>query len=278
MMHNLEIYNQLSQEFSEKITRRYSSSFSAAASLLEKPERDAIYAIYGFVRIADEIVDTWRPKDMQYYLESLQLDVKRTIKGGFSTNPIVHSFCATIRHYDVPYELVESFMRSMTMDINKKTYTPEEYKAYIYGSAEVVGLMCLMVFVKGSKRRYAQLVPAAKALGSAFQKINFLRDFSSDSKQLGRVYFPGKDISQFNEEDKNAIIKDINNDLRVAQKAIKKLPKSSRYGVDLAYRNFASLTAKIRRIPVDQLKSQRISLSKVQKITIYLYLRIKSTF
>jgi len=278
MMHNLEIYNQLSQEFSEKITRRYSSSFSAAASLLGRRERDAIYSIYGFVRVADEIVDTWRPKDMKYYLDALKIDVKRATKSGFSTNPIIHSFCTTVRQYSIPYELVESFMRSMAMDINKKTYSPEEYKTYIYGSAEVVGLMCLIVFVGGNKRQYAQLLPAARALGSAFQKINFLRDFSSDSKQLGRVYFPGKDISQFNEEDKIAIINDIRNDLQIAQKAIRKLPKASRYGVELAYRNFAGLTSKIGRTPADRLKNERISLPKSQKIMIYLWLRTKSAF
>lgn len=277
-MHNLEIYNQLSQEFSEKITRRYSSSFSAAASLLGRRERDAIYSIYGFVRVADEIVDTWRPKDMKYYLDALKIDVKRATKSGFSTNPIIHSFCTTVRQYSIPYELVESFMRSMAMDINKKTYSPEEYKTYIYGSAEVVGLMCLIVFVGGNKRQYAQLLPAARALGSAFQKINFLRDFSSDSKQLGRVYFPGKDISQFNEEDKIAIINDIRNDLQIAQKAIRKLPKASRYGVELAYRNFAGLTSKIGRTPADRLKNERISLPKSQKIMIYLWLRTKSAF
>lgn len=277
-MHNLELYNSLSQELSADITRRYSSSFSAAARLLAKPERDAIYAIYGFVRIADEIVDTWRPKDMKYYLESLKIDVKRTIKSGFSINPIVHNFCTTIRQYDIPYELIESFMRSMAMDINKKTYSPEEYKTYIYGSAEVVGLMCLMVFVNGNKRCYTQLLPGAKALGSAFQKINFLRDFATDSKQLGRVYFPGKNQSQLSEEDKVAIINDIINDLGIAKTAIRKLPKASRYGVELAYRNFASLTTKISHTPLNKLKNQRISLNKSHKIIIYLWLMIKSAF
>ena len=277
-MDNLDIYNRLSQGFSKDLTESYSSSFSAAATLLGKKERQAIYNIYGFVRVADEIVDTWRPKDMNYYLDSLSLDVKRAIKYGFSTNPIVHSFCMTIREYSIPFELVESFLRSMRMDISKRTYDSREYKIYIYGSAEVVGLMCLMVFVGGNKRKYSSLMPAAKALGSAFQKINFLRDFASDSKHLGRMYFPGKNIKMFSEQDKLAVVADINNDLKIAKQAIKKLPKASRFGVELAYKNFKMLTSLASKSPVEKLKTQRISLSKPAKIRIYLLIRIKSAF
>lgn len=277
-MRNLEIYNRLSQSFSRRLTEDYSSSFSAAAALLGKKEQQAIYNIYGFVRIADEIVDTWRPKDMNYYLDALGMDVKRAIKYGFSTNPIVHSFCLTLREYSIPYELVDSFMRSMKMDVSKRSYDAREYKIYIYGSAEVVGLMCLMVFVKGNKRQYNNLMPAAKALGSAFQKINFLRDFASDSKHLGRMYFPGKDIKKFSEDDKQAVVSDIRNDLQTAQKAIKKLPKNSRFGVELAYKNFKKLTNLAASTPVEKLKSQRISLPKSSKIRIYSIIRIKSAF
>lgn len=277
-MHNIEIYNRLSNEFSKELTKKYSSSFSAAADLLGKEDKEAIYAIYGFVRIADEVVDSWRPKEMSIYLESLKIEVKRAIKSGFSTNPIVHSFCLIVRKYDIPFELIESFMRSMQMDIDKKTYTPQEYKTYIYGSAEVVGLMCLMVFVRGNKRKYAALLPAAKALGSAFQKINFLRDFNSDSKLLGRMYFPGKRVSDFSDEDKLAIIHDINRDLRISKIAIKKLPKTSKYGVELAYKNFYKLTKIAEKTSVQDLKNNRIGLKKYQKLIIYIGIRIKAAF
>lgn len=275
---NLEIYNNLSQDFSRKLTEEYSSSFSAAASLLGKKQCQAIYNIYGFVRIADEIVDSWRPKDMNYYLDALVMDVKRAIKYGFSTNPIVHSFCVTLREYGIPFELVDSFIRSMKMDVTKKNYDAREYKIYIYGSAEVVGLMCLMVFVDGNKRQYNSLMPAAKALGSAFQKINFLRDFASDSKHLGRMYFPGKDIKKFSEDDKQAIVADIRNDLQTAHQAIKRLPKSSRFGVELAYKNFKKLTNVASSTPIDKLKNQRISLARSTKVKIYTWIKIKSAF
>jgi phytoene synthase len=277
-MRNINIYNLLSARFSKDITEAYSSSFSAAAGLLGTKEKEAIYAIYGFVRIADEIVDSWRPKDMKYYLDLLGMDIKKATKSGFSTNPIVHNFARTIREYNIPFELVDSFMRSMNMDITKRTYSAKDYKIYIYGSAEVVGLMCLMVFVGGNKRKYNDLMPAAKALGAAFQKINFLRDFAADSKHLGRMYFPGKDLKGFDEDDKLAVINDIKNDLATAKKAIKKLPKGSRYGVELAYKNFLNLTKLSESTPVGQLKKQRISLARSKKIRIYTWIRIKSSF
>ena len=173
---------------------------------------------------------------------------------------------------------LDSFIRSMKMDVTKKNYDAREYKIYIYGSAEVVGLMCLMVFVDGNKRQYNSLMPAAKALGSAFQKINFLRDFASDSKHLGRMYFPGKDIKKFSEDDKQAIVADIRNDLQTAHQAIKRLPKSSRFGVELAYKNFKKLTNVASSTPIDKLKNQRISLARSTKVKIYTWIKIKSAF
>ncbi len=277
-MLNIQLYDKISDRLSREITEQYSTSFSAATSLLGEEQRQAIYAIYGFVRVADEIVDSWRPKDMGFYLDNLKHDVKRATQSGFSPNPVVHSFARAVRKYNIPQELTEAFMRSMAMDINKKTYTAKDYQTYIYGSAEVVGLMCLMVFVGGNKRKYAQLLSGAKALGAAFQKINFLRDLSADSAKLGRMYFPGKDFKKFSEEDKQSIINDISSDLAEAKKAIKKLPKSSRYGVKLAYLNFYYLTKLARKTPAGELKKSRISLSKTKKISIFLWVKLSSVF
>lgn len=276
-MNNREIYNQLSNDLSQRTTELFSTSFSAAVSLLGQQKREAIYSIYGLVRVADEVVDTWRPNDMKQYLDLLSLDIKHAIKSGFSANPIVHSYARTIIKYKIPFELTTAFMRSMHMDINKKKYNSKEYKVYIYGSAEVVGLMCLMVFVDGNKRKYSELVPGAKALGAAFQKINFLRDFALDSKNLGRMYFPGKDIKNFTDDDKFAIINDIRNDLAIANKAIKKLPKDSRYGVELAYRNFLSLTKLASKTSINDLKRQRISVPKLKKVWIFGLLKLKAS-
>ena len=168
-MLNIDLYQKISNRLSKDITQSYSTSFSTAAELLSPEVADSIYAIYGFVRIADEIVDTWRPSGMEMYISELRNDYKRAVKTGFSVNPIIQSFSSTVRKYDIPPELVEAFLASMIMDIRKKTYTPKEYEAYIYGSAEVVGLMCLMVFVNGNKRRYNSLQPGARALGSAWK-------------------------------------------------------------------------------------------------------------
>ena len=257
-MLNIDLYQKISSRVSRDITESYSSSFSVATSLLSDEVAESIYAIYGFVRIADEIVDSWRPRGMEMYINELSNDYKRALKSGFSVNPIIQSFAFTVRKYDIPTELVEAFLKSMRMDIKKKSYSPEEYKTYIYGSAEVVGLMCLMVFVNGNKRNYNSLMPAAKSLGSAFQKINFLRDLKADSSGLGRLYFPGKNIRHFSEDDK-------------------KLPKSSRFGVELAYRYFASLNKQMSKTPVQDLVNGRISLNKSQKIKILATVRVKKS-
>lgn len=275
-MLNLGIYKDISARLSRDITNSYSSSFSAATKLLGTDICEAIVAIYGFVRVADEVVDTWRPAQMESYLNDLHSDLKRAIRSGFSTNPIVQSFALAIIKYNIPPELVESFLKSMKMDITKKVYNQAQYQQYIYGSAEVVGLMCLMVFVGGNKRAYSSLLGSAKALGSAFQKINFLRDIGSDSSQLGRLYFPGLN-GQIDDEAKSLIIEDIKKDLSVAKRAIKKLPKSSRYGVELAYRYFAAINQKMSRHSIEDIKSRRISLSKAVKLKIYCLVKIKQT-
>lgn len=275
-MLNLGIYKDISARLSRDITISYSTSFSAATRLLEPDISEAIVAIYGFVRVADEVVDTWRPAQMESYLNDLGSDLKRAVRSGFSTNPIVQSFALAIIKYKIPLELVEAFLKSMKMDITKKSYNEAEYQKYIYGSAEVVGLMCLMVFVGGNKRAYSSLLGSAKALGSAFQKINFLRDVGSDSSQLGRLYFPGLN-GQIDDEAKSLIIEDIKKDLTLAKKAIKKLPKSSRYGVELAYRYFAAINQKMSHHSIEDIKCKRISLSRAVKLKIYCLVKIKQT-
>jgi len=275
-MLNLGIYKEISSRLSRDITNSYSTSFSAATRLLEPDVREAIVAIYGFVRVADEVVDTWRPAQMESYINDLGSDLKRAVRSGFSINPIIQSFALAIIKYKIPLELVEAFLKSMKMDITKKSYNEAEYQKYIYGSAEVVGLMCLMVFVGGNKRAYSSLLSSAKALGSAFQKINFLRDIGSDSLQLGRLYFPGLN-GQIDDESKNIIIEDIKKDLSVAKRAIKKLPKSSRYGVELAYRYFDAINQEMSRRPIVDIKSNRISLSKLTKLKIYCLVKLKQT-
>ena len=276
-MLNIDLYEKISARTSKDITESYSTSFSMATSLLSEEIAESIYAIYGFVRIADEIVDSWRPRGMEMFINELSADYKRAVKSGFSVNPIVQSFSSVVKKYDIPIELVESFLNSMRMDIKKKSYSLDEYKTYIYGSAEVVGLMCLLVFVNGNKRTYNKLLSGAKALGSAFQKINFLRDLEADSSGLGRLYFPGKNIRHFSEEDKKEIISDIEKDLSLARSAIKKLPNSSRFGVELAYKYFATLNKQMAKTPVQDLVNSRVSLSKSQKLRIYTSVRIKKS-
>ena len=277
-MINIGLYNQISIRLSRDITFSYSSSFSSATKLLSPKVADSIVSIYGFVRIADEVVDTWRPKEMAEYLDELTADTKRALKTGFSINPIVHSFCLVVREYGIPMDLIDSFMDSMRMDIKKKRYSLEEYSDYIYGSAEAGGLMCLMVFVAGDKKKFRELKPSARALGSAFQKINFLRDISDDSGNLGRLYFPGKSSKNLTQQDITDITEDINKDLKIASGAIKSLPKSSRYGVELAYSYFSELTKLINSRPASELSKSRASLPLFVKIRILLFIKIKRSF
>ena len=274
-MNNLELYSKLSQKISRDITFNYSSSFSAATNLLSKEIADDICSIYGFVRLADEVVDTFRPKQMENHLNNLSNELLLCLKSGFSTNMIVFSFAGVVKKYDIPLELVNAFMESMHMDIDKKQYTPEQYKKYIYGSAEVVGLMCLIVFINGDRNEYSKLKVHAEALGSAFQKINFIRDIKSDVENLGRLYFPDKNIKEFNQKDREEIISDIYKDLESAQMGLSKLPQSSRYGVELAYLYFEKLTKKINNTELSVLLNSRISLSKTSKAFLYIRVRLK---
>ena len=233
------IFDNVSNDCSKVVIKRYSTSFYFSSSLLSKSIRQDIFNIYGFVRLADEIVDTFHEFPKKELLLEFENELWRSIDNKISLNPILNSFQNTVNKYSIPKDLINSFLDSMKMDLNKKKYnTIEEYKKYIYGSADVVGLMCLKVFVKGSEKLYTELSPFAISLGSAFQKVNFLRDIKDDSDILNRVYFPNVDMNDFNEKAKKEIILEIENDFKNAVKGIVKLPKNSKFAVYIAYRYY----------------------------------------
>ena len=226
------IFDEVSNDCSRLVIKRYSTSFYFSSNLLSKSIRQDIFNIYGFVRLADEIVDTFHEFPKKELLEDFEKELWRSIDNGISLNPILNSFQYTVNKYSIPTDLISSFLDSMKMDLEKKEYdTVEEYKKYIYGSADVVGLMCLRVFVNGSENLYNELSPYAISLGSAFQKVNFLRDIKDDSNILNRVYFPNVDMDNFNEYSKKEIIEEIEEDFKNAVKGIVRLPKNSKFAV-----------------------------------------------
>lgn len=227
--------------------------------------RQYIYAIYGMVRIADEVVDTYRGKDVELIITALEKDVYEAIKRGYSTNPIIQSFAITARAYGIDRSLIAPFFKSMRMDLSPTLYSPSAYKEYIHGSAEVVGLMCLKVFCEGDEALYGKLEKGASALGSAYQKVNFLRDIAADYNELGRLYFPGITFETFNEKAKESIIKDIEKDFALAKKAIPKLPESSKKAVTLSYDYYSELLRKIKKTPAETLKRKRVRINNVRK-------------
>ena len=242
------IFDNVSNDCSKVVIKRYSTSFYFSSSLLSKSIRQDIFNIYGFVRLADEIVDTFHEFPKKELLMEFENELWRSIDNKISLNPILNSFQNTVNKYSIPKDLINSFLDSMKMDLNKKQYnTIEEYKKYIYGSADVVGLMCLKVFVKGSEKLYTELSPFAISLGSAFQKVNFLRDIKDDSDILNRVYFPNVDMNDFNEKAKKEIILEIENDFKNAVKGIVKLPKNSKFAVYIAYRYYNKLLKKLKQ-------------------------------
>lgn len=265
-----EKFDQLSAECSKLTTRRYSTSFSLGIRFLDKELHDPIYAIYGFVRLADEIVDSFHGYDKQLLLDHFKKDCFDAIADGISLNPILNSFQQTVRDYSIDHQLINQFLYSMEMDLDpiEVTYTQEKYEEYILGSAEVVGLMCLCVFTGGDKQVYNQLKPCAMKLGSAFQKINFLRDIGADYLQLNRSYFPGVDLAQFTETDKRRIELDIEADLTEALKGIRELPRSSRRGVFLAYRYYQKLFEKIKLAGACTVFSTRFRISNSRKLAL----------
>lgn len=264
----IELYHQTSRNTSRYITRTYSTSFSFGIKLLDRSIHDAIYSIYGFVRLADEIVDTFHSFPKAEMLEEFKTETYKAIDRKISVNPVLHSFQNVVNEYDIDMNLINLFLKSMEQDLNDIKYSNIAYDEYIVGSAEVVGLMCLKVFVNGDNQLYHELEEPARKLGAAFQKVNFLRDIKADYQELGRTYFPGVDLSSFSSAEKLEIEKDIHNDLVSALEGIKKLPSSSRLGVFVAYRYYLSLFKKIKNIPSERLMQERVRVPNFKKLFI----------
>ncbi|MEZ5041473.1 MAG: phytoene/squalene synthase family protein [Saprospiraceae bacterium] len=264
----MTLYNKTCQECSQLITNRYSTSFSLGIKVFDKSFRTPIYAIYGFVRFADEIVDTFHEFPKAALLERFRIDTYKAIEEKISLNPVLHAFQEVVHQYKIERALIDAFLDSMEMDLFFHRYEDNLYKKYIYGSAEVVGLMCLRVFCKGDDEMYASLKDPAKSLGSAFQKINFLRDMKSDFDERGRVYFPGIDFRNFTNEEKLMIEADIKQDFDDAYLGIIRLPKGARFGVYLAYVYYLNLFQKIKKAPVAKVQQERIRVN--DRIKIYL--------
>lgn len=271
MMNSL--YNQVCQISSKTTTQKYSTSFSLGILMFQKSILQPIYDIYGFVRFADEIVDTYSGNKKEAVFNEFKQEAFNAIERKISFNPIIHSFKLTFNRYEMDIELVKSFLTSMEMDLYQINYDPEAYKKYIYGSAEVVGLMCLHVFVN-NPNEFKRLKPYALALGSAFQKVNFLRDLRSDYYERGRVYFPSADFTRFTPRDKMNIESEIESEFNYAFEGIKQLPKSCRFGVLLAYKYYAQLFRKIKAQPIESLLNNRVRISNLEKIFILLRLLI----
>jgi 15-cis-phytoene synthase len=269
------LYDQLSREISKLTTQKYSTSFSLGVLFLDTSLRSAIYSIYGFVRLADEIVDSFHGFNKKKLLEDCKKQTYEAIENKISFNPILHAFQEVVNQYEIPLELIEAFLFSMEMDLEEREYNQETYQKYIYGSAEVVGLMCLKVFVDKNQKEYDRLLPSAKKLGSAFQKINFLRDIQSDNLDLGRTYFPEVDVKKITETDKKRIEKDIQQDFDAALKGILQLPKTSRFGVFLAYYYYISLFEKIKKISSQKIMNQRVRISNLNKYFMLFQAKIK---
>ena len=275
----ISLFNNISQEFSKQVTIKYSTSFSLATKILDSSIRNHIYNIYGFVRFADEIVDTFHNFPKKELLENFEKNLLLALDNKISLNPILNSFQITVHKFNIDYSLIEAFLKSMRWDLNKKKYkSQKEYKEYIYGSADVVGLMCLKVFVNGDQLKYDELMPNAMALGSAFQKVNFLRDLKNDFENLNRSYFPNIDFTNFSEESKKRIINEIKNDFNLALKGIKKLPNTSRLGVYTAYKYYLKLLYKLEKTPSLKIKTTRIRIPNYQKINLLLYSYFKHQF
>ena len=261
------IFDNVSKECSKLVTNAYSTSFSMATKMLSDSIRQDIYNIYGFVRFADEIVDTFHDYNKEKLFNNFEADLEAALADKISLNPILNSFQDTYHKYNIDKHLVEAFMNSMRLDLHKKDYlTEEEYKNYIYGSADVVGLMCLKVFVKGDKEKYEDLKDSAMSLGSAFQKVNFLRDLKADFEDLSRTYFPNTDLNQLDEASKKAIIEDIEADFAKGLQGIKRLPLEARFGVFMAYRYYNKLLQKLKQTPALEIKSARIRVPNYKKI------------
>ncbi|MBL7700408.1 MAG: phytoene/squalene synthase family protein [Chitinophagaceae bacterium] len=265
---NIETFHAVSRQCSKTTTESYSTSFASAIKLLHPELRQPIYNIYGFVRFADEIVDTFHDHDKKTLLQKFRTDTFEAIENGISLNPILDSFQQTINRYAIDHELIYAFFRSMEMDLQATTYNEKSYNEYIFGSAEVVGLMCLYVFCDGNHTEYQKLAPAARSLGAAFQKVNFLRDVASDYNDLSRVYFPGVDFTNFSTDNKKEIEKDIASDFENGYKGILLLPWKARFGVYVAFKYYFSLFRRIKQVHASRIFRQRIRVPDFQKLLI----------
>jgi len=263
----LSIYNDVSFETSKLVTTAYSTSFSRAVSFLDREIRDAIYSIYGFVRLADEIVDTFHDYDKHRLIDRFERNFYESLNEGISLNPVLNSFQLTVKKYNIDDDLIQAFLKSMKLDLSRLEHTSkDETDEYIYGSAEVVGLMCLKVFVNKDENLYNELKISARKLGSAFQKVNFLRDLKDDTQDLKRQYFHNLTERKFDEETKAEIIRDIENDFSSSVTGMKKLPRNSRLGVMIAFYYYKNLLKKIKRTPADRLLEKRIRIPDIFKL------------
>ena len=265
-----QLFDDISQEMSQLTTKRYSTSFSLGISFLDSDLHKPIYSIYGFVRFADEIVDSFHGFDKEALLADFKVQTYKAVAEGISLNPILNSFQWAVNKYSIPMDLIDTFLNSMEMDLNKQFYNKEQYELYILGSAEVVGLMCLKVFVNGNEAEYERLKPSAMKLGSAFQKINFLRDLKDDFQTLGRTYFPGINMEEFNATVKKEIEADIEADFRAGYEGILQLPKNARFGVYMAYKYYFKLFKKIKAKSAQNILTERIRIPNYRKMRILL--------
>lgn len=261
------LFDTVSFDCSRNVTKSYSTSFSAAVKMLAPKIRQDIYNIYGFVRFADEIVDTFHDYNKEELFELFEKDLKKALNDKISLNPILNSFQHTVLKYNIPMEMIDAFMKSMRLDLHKNEYkTFDEYNEYIYGSADVVGLMCLKVFVNGDDKKFNELKHSAMRLGSAFQKVNFLRDLKADFEELNRTYFPNTDLSKLDEYSKNEIIKEIEADFQAGLEGILKLPIEAKFGVYTAYVYYKKLLSKLKKTPSLEIKNTRIRVPDYQKV------------
>ncbi len=267
---SLQLYDEVSQLLSKRLTRKYSTSFSLGIRLINKEYRWAIYSIYGLVRIADEIVDTFHHQDKEKLLKEFREETYKAISNGLSVNPILNSFQRAAQQFEIGPALIDPFFDSMEMDLSWSQHGESEYKQYIYGSAEVVGLMCLKVFCNGDQQQYKSLKASACKLGSAFQKVNFLRDIKSDFEDRGRVYFPNLEFNHFDNEVKQQIIRDIRYDFSQAYEGILRLPLNCRLGVYTAFRYYNRLLDKIEREPAEIIRESRVRVPDREKISLLL--------
>jgi len=265
---SIKLFDETSIAMSRRLALNYSTSFSLGIRLLSKECRWAIFSIYGLVRVADEIVDTFHGYNKEQMLMDFKSQTYQAMEEGISTNPVLHAFQLAANQYGVGKELLEPFFNSMEEDLDTSSHNAQSYSEYIYGSAEVVGLMCLKVFCNGNEEQYNHLVPFARSLGAAFQKVNFLRDIRSDVEERGRVYFPGVDFNQFTDSDKYAIIQDVKNDFAHAYQGIVQLPVGCRLGVYTAYIYYLKLLEKIERTTAVDILESRIRIPNTQKIAL----------